>query len=431
MKEGSISAAIGRPSDATIALDVGRLGVVPDYFATVTVVVEEGTQRTPRFTGIATKARVAPDGVIVTARGALSLLENLVGDGRYRIPNVELIYVLGRLGGFRDDQLDIEGIDDLPLETFEIITPLDGLELTDPVDVGNVRLLPPTPAIRKLAALDDGGSMSSDFEASAYALAFSTNQRTLAAEQAGLEQIDLALSWLTARLRYGLAVRPDGSPLPFERSDCLAQVTRRDLVAIRGLSTMRQWIRRPRVLSEKRSVALDTLNTRLKGVVPPLTLQERLAFLALRRAAQEGDPLTRVQALFEAIEFYASGVKVPKLFTRTELALVRESLPPSLGEKQRKRLHDMLSDVNTAPLRLRLVQALDDDDVPLSTDELDLLWRLRALRNDVVHGRRSGLPHAEDLEYATSIVARMLVYRADKKAATSGHAPGLATRLLE
>ena len=75
----------------------------------------------------------------------------------------------------------------------------------------------------------------------------------------------------------------------------------------------------------------------------------------------------------------------------------------------------LIDNLNNAPLRLRLMQALDEDNVPINCGEIDLLWRLRALRNDVVHGRRSELPAVEDVDYATSIVARMPVYRAATK----------------
>ena len=54
---------------------------------------------------------------------------------------------------------------------------------------------------------------------------------------------------------------------------------------------------------------------------------------------------------------------------------------------------------------------MDADGVPIADGEIDLLWRLRDIRNKIVHGRKSELPAAEDVEYATSIVARMLMHR--------------------
>jgi len=71
----------------------------------------------------------------------------------------------------------------------------------------------------------------------------------------------------------------------------------------------------------------------------------------------------------------------------------------------------VVGQLNNAPLLIRLKKQLDDDKVPIDEGEIELLLKLRKLRNDVVHGRRSILPEPEDIEYAISIVARMLLCR--------------------
>ncbi|MCK2213351.1 hypothetical protein MF672_006020 [Actinomadura sp. ATCC 31491] len=125
-------------------------------------------------------------------------------------------------------------------------------------------------------------------------------------------------------------------------------------------------------------------------------------------------PLAQVQAIFESIEFYASGATVPELFSKADRRKLRRVLPDSLSNMQRKRIEQLMGDLNSPPLRLRLARVMDDDSVPITSEELDLLWKLRQLRNDVVHGRRSDLPAAEDVEYGISLVARMLVHRVAK-----------------
>ena len=54
--------------------------------------------------------------------------------------------------------------------------------------------------------------------------------------------------------------------------------------------------------------------------------------------------------------------------------------------------------------------------MPIDDSELELLEKLRKLRNNVVHGRSSERPLTDDVEYATSIVARMLVFHASRSA---------------
>jgi hypothetical protein len=154
--------------------------------------------------------------------------------------------------------------------------------------------------------------------------------------------------------------------------------------------------------------------------MPSLTLQDRLSLLAFARATRESDPLARVHALFEAIEFYTSGITVPKLFSKSERKALVSSLPASFSAEQQDRVEHLVSNLNKPPLRIQLMQALDDEAVPMTSGEVDLLWRLRELRNDVAHGRKSELPAAEDVEHATSIVARMLLYRAATRGGLSG-----------
>ena len=413
LKDGSINRAANLKSDVNVELDLGRATATPDYFAGIAVGVEEGAQYDPQFTGVVVSATLTPDGVVVTGHGARALLENKIsGFGAHRLQNFELIYSIARTGGLRDDQLDIEGMDALPREIFEVVTPLDGIELDQAATFGGVRFLPQRAGIRAFARFDIHDRMKVDYEAAAYALAYVTSARTLAAEEEGLAQIDLSLAWLTVRLRYGFATLPDGRPLSFSRSDSLTRVARRNVAMVRGVSTKRQWLRRTDTIRTERAVRLAAGSARLQPAMPSLNLQEQLAFLALTRAAHENDPLAAVQALFEAIEFYVSGVSAAEMFTKSERRQLRTSLPSSLTEQQFKRVCDLLSGLNNAPLRTRLMRALKDDRVPVLDGELDLLWRLRALRNDVVHGRSSEPPAAEDVEYATSIVARFLTYRA-------------------
>lgn len=183
--------------------------------------------------------------------------------------------------------------------------------------------------------------------------------------------------------------------------------------------TTRQWLRRPETVDQPRAVELERSTPRLDPDLPALTLQERQAILALARATHEPDPLSRVYALWEAIEFYTSGVSVPPLFGRKERKAIKRALPDTLSSQQRERALSLIGELNNAPLRIRLRAAMDADDIPIDDGEVELLWRLRDLRNDVVHGRKTELPAAEDVEYATSIVARMVVHRlAQRRGAT-------------
>jgi hypothetical protein len=133
--------------------------------------------------------------------------------------------------------------------------------------------------------------------------------------------------------------------------------------------------------------------------------------LACRRAAAEPDPLVRVQALWEAIEFYVAGARLPPLFTRKQLSTLRSTIPAGFNNEQRQRVLDKIGELNDPSLMKRLHAVLDAENAPITDAEIALLRRLRDLRNDAVHGRSAALPDQEDVKYATSVVGRMLIFR--------------------
>jgi hypothetical protein len=135
-----------------------------------------------------------------------------------------------------------------------------------------------------------------------------------------------------------------------------------------------------------------------------------MAISAWQRAVKAEDPVEALVALWEAIEFYVSGTKSEKLFTKSELKTIRKSATEGLSNDQERRVEEVLHMLNQAPLMVRLREALEEDGVPCSNEEFDLLRRVRDKRNDL-HGRSREAPSEIDLRYAVAIVNRMLLYR--------------------
>ncbi|MEU8178804.1 hypothetical protein AB0C14_38570 [Microbispora hainanensis] len=411
----SMKNALNDIPDAQVDLDLSVADFPVDYFSMMSIAIVDGGQRSQQFLGSIVRAYGAGSDVSIEAVGAVSLAEKLMGDMVTRnIPGAELVYTLARGAGFSESALRIQGLENLPCETFEVIAPIDDVDVRAPTTFANLKLITADMVEPMLDGLDITDDLRDRYKAKAYAYTLVTARRCLDAEEQGLAAIDLAMAWMTVRLRYGLAVLPDGGALSFDRGESLARPRRRDLVVVRGLTTLRGWLRSPDSVERTTTAVFNPNALRFNPLLPELTMQERLAILALARATQERHPLAQVQAIFESIEFYASGATVPELFSKADRRQLRAVLPDSLTNAQRKRIEQLMGDLNSAPLRLRLARVMDDDEVPITDEELDLLWKLRQLRNDVVHGRRSDLPAAEDVEYGISLVARMLVHRVAK-----------------
>jgi hypothetical protein len=135
------------------------------------------------------------------------------------------------------------------------------------------------------------------------------------------------------------------------------------------------------------------------------------ALAAWRRARNTDDPLARVTFLFEAIEIYAATSNPPLLFVNDQLPEARKRASEGLSEAQKERNEIVFGRANQAPLRTRLKLAIGKDEVPVTEEDIEVLWRVREARNAVEHGGSRSLPEEDDLRCSQAIVNRMLVFR--------------------
>ena len=290
-----------------------------------------------------------------------------------------------------------------------------GVSVASRTRFGNVELLPAAEGERLLRGTHPKGELRDGFlRGDAYCVACVTAKTVFDAEQAGVGEIDTAVSWLAVRAHYGLAFLPGGEPVSFRREHALARPAYGPVVAGFGLTSRRAWVRKRTGTEGDRSLPLDEFM--LPELPRGLTIQDRQAVVACRRAVTEADPLGRITALWDAIEFYVAGAKAPTLFNDAELAAARHAVADlNLSDVQRARLLDAVAKLNSAPLMARLRAALDSDRVPITEAELAFLQRLRKIRNDAVHGRGAAVPEDEALEYGVSVVSRMLAYRLHRR----------------
>jgi hypothetical protein len=148
-----------------------------------------------------------------------------------------------------------------------------------------------------------------------------------------------------------------------------------------------------------------------------LTPAERQALLSLRRATAETVVESQLQALWEAIEFYVAGTRVPTLFSGDDLKRLRELTPEEFDAPQGEAFAKAIGGLNVPPLLVRLDYRLRRDGVPLADAERDLLFsKLRRARNDTAHGRPvKDPPTREEMHRGIALVARMLVHKVSQE----------------
>ncbi len=410
--------ALNDRSTAEIDLRLGLLAGRPvDYLSIVTLGSKHQGQDLTRFTGNIIAAEVDGPLVRVAAETAPELTEKQVGYLEIKNAVVqEVVHLAVSTAGFPEDRINIEGLDEmLPLEGVEVVVPVLGVRVDAPVDLGPVRLVPHGEATNAVDEFNPGSARNHFQAADAYIVGLKVAKRLIDAEREILAWADDALAWLTVRARYGLALLPDGQPQEYRRVVARSRPRRGDYVLVRGIASGRRWFRAISGHDEEVELSFDPSDLTWSSPPAGYGLANRQALLACARAAQGDEPLERIQALWEAIEFHVAKLRPTVLFDKKEARRVRRSIPKDVDPGLRKRALELLEKINDPPVMAKLREAVRRDGVPLAQGEFELLGRLRDARNDAVHGRTPDLPPREDIDHAVSIVARMLVYRLQRQ----------------
>jgi hypothetical protein len=140
--DGRVTSALNDRPRASLALEVDSEHPV-DYLAELTIMATAAGSERVLFTGFVNSAEVNGSRVSIEAMGASELAERSTGRLATRsVPAVDVIYLLARDAGYSDDRLKIQGLDSLPLELFQIMVPVAGIELDASLDLGEVTLWP-------------------------------------------------------------------------------------------------------------------------------------------------------------------------------------------------------------------------------------------------------------------------------------------------
>jgi hypothetical protein len=401
--------AVNAVPAATVQIDLSRLaGRILEYAAPLAVSAGRPGGSELLFAGSVLGATPQRDLVTVSASGEPGLHEQMVGVlATWALPVPEHFHVLGRGAGLADTQLNIAGLEELPVEVFEVIAPLSGVQLQAPVTVGAVRVLPAGRAAGALEHLVLDSQLRHQFEgAEAYGLCMQTARRALDAEDAAIGQIDAVLGWLMASSRYGLARLPGGRPVHYERGQARATAERGPLVLVRGLRTGRGWLRTRGAASN-----IDPLRVarpEAPGLPAGVPFDPARVRTLARFAAAAGAPglLLAMSALAAALDSYARQRAAPPApLGEGGLQVLLDALPGDLEPGRRARIQERIRELAQPSGSERLRAALQEDGVPLTARERMLLEGILAA--PVASAERLS---AREVEHAFAVAARLVVF---------------------
>lgn len=286
VSDGSIRTALDSPPAADMRLDAELLAGRPvDYFGRVEI-RGGGVRPNLSFSGHALRATPADDGLHVECQTRPSLTDTKMNTlMTLNCDPRELVFLMARTGGLPEGQIQIHEMDTLPLEVIEILIPLHGVSVSEPVRLGALTLLNPDCTEPVTDVFEDGYMRDEVRDADCHALYRRVARHLLPVEEEAVAAVDVLLAWLTTRARYGLALLPDMTPQTFSRVRALSRPQRSDIIVARGLDTRRTWMRDASPVQSGETVPLGESS---RDWLPPdpdaLTTAHKLGLLALRRA---------------------------------------------------------------------------------------------------------------------------------------------------
>lgn len=103
-----------------------------------------------------------------------------------------------------------------------------------------------------------------------------------------------------------------------------------------------------------------------------------------------------------------SRAKVPRSFTKGELARLRSSLPNGFSHEQTSRLGDMIGRLNEPSFMTRLEAFAVERQIVLTDEDQSSLQAIRSARNSFVHGRGRTDPNWVSVNHARVWISRFL-----------------------
>jgi len=362
--DGDTADSVNDFPTAKFQVDLRLLGSAPlDYWGPVSYRVAQNGYEEELFAGAVQAADVQGDRIVLECEGATDLTERATGGTLAAgLVEAELVRSLLLVAGLPVNALTLGeprlGHDEE--EVFEVLLPIHGIRVDEPVELGGVEIVPMPFGAAALDGFEREGDVASRLraaftDADSYGRAHATDMTLPGAEEAGVSAVETIVAWLVTRHRYGFARLPDGRIQPFTRQQSLRVPKTGTVVLVRGMATGRRWMRFRHVEEVPITRTLAPGTALLDPPLPPdLLPEERHALLALRRATSEAILESQMEALWEAIEFYAAGTRVEKPFKPSELKRLRKSLPEWLSADQRQRFEGLIKNLNTPPLGVRL-----------------------------------------------------------------------------
>lgn len=159
-------------------------------------------------------------------------------------------------------------------------------------------------------------------------------------------------------------------------------------------------------------------NEKFKNILsksPQEMVRKELCIVAslhwLSLALNNNNQLDKLLYLWNALEFIVSESKLEQKFNKNDRQAIRNKISElNLSPEQLKIIEEKIQQLNDSPLMVKVQNELYRKNIELDQNELEVLKKLRKLRNDVIHGKTIEKINYEEVEKFISIIERLLLF---------------------
>ena len=361
------------------------------------------------FTGNIISIKSEPNNeVVIYLASGIEIKETGVKHLRtINVDHREAFYSLSRQAGFSKDQLKISGLDDSDKEMIAFV-PFKGFVVENDEMVGEVQFISSKSLQEKFPQVEQSESLSELFNADGWISFRFRAAHFFEAEEVAIEKADAFLSVYSGLLQYGYS-QFDGAFIEWERTRESINLLRQNHIWLVMLRQGASWLRDVSVYKPNQTTLKPNIGLDIKTIIDA-NEDFQLPLLIWNRFRDSEDYYVVTIGLWQVIELFSSGDKLPKRFTEDELDDLSSRAVAHLADKQEQKfVRDAIKRLNERTLMEKFNKHLENIGLVVSKRDRHLLRKFRDIRNAIEHGRKPIEPSVQEIKRVKALTNRVIL----------------------
>ena len=222
-----------------------------------------------------------------------------------------------------------------------------------------------------------------------------------------IEKADVFLSAYSGLLQYGYS-QFNGDFIEWERTREAINLKRQNHMLLVMLHNGAAWLRDLSPYKPNQTKLKPTIHLDIRAVMDA-SESFQLPLLVWNRFRDSEDYYVVTIGLWQVIELFSSGDKLPKKFTEERLTDLSSRAVANLTEPEQELVRGAIKKLNERALMEKFKEHLKNIGLVLSKQEYELLGKFRKIRNDIEHGKKPEEPSVQEIKRVKALVNRVIL----------------------